>query len=32
MIRTVLHMWYLRLAYFLGADPNRLALLYRPIR
>lgn len=32
IIRTIVQMWYLRLAYFLGADPNRLALTYRPIR
>lgn len=29
VIRTVLLMWSLRLAYFLGADPDRLARLYR---
>jgi rSAM/selenodomain-associated transferase 2 len=28
--RTVALMWRLRLAYFLGADPARLARLYRP--
>lgn len=28
--RTVLLMWRLRLAYFLGADPARLAAQYRP--
>ena len=28
--RTVLLMWRLRLAYFFGADPSRLARLYRP--
>jgi rSAM/selenodomain-associated transferase 2 len=32
MIRTVLLMWYLRLVYFLGADPNRLSRLYRKSR
>jgi rSAM/selenodomain-associated transferase 2 len=32
MIRTVLLMWYLRLVYFFGADPNRLARLYRKSR
>jgi rSAM/selenodomain-associated transferase 2 len=32
MIRTVLLMWYLRLVYFFGADPNRLARLYRRSR
>ncbi|MGQ9646821.1 MAG: TIGR04283 family arsenosugar biosynthesis glycosyltransferase [Thermodesulfobacteriota bacterium] len=32
IIRTILQMWYLRLAYFLGANPNRLALIYGPIR
>jgi rSAM/selenodomain-associated transferase 2 len=29
VIRTVLLMWSLRLVYFLGVDPNRLARLYR---
>ncbi|XSG84454.1 MAG: TIGR04283 family arsenosugar biosynthesis glycosyltransferase [Methylohalobius sp. ZOD2] len=29
VIRTILLMWWLRLRYFLGADPNRLAWLYR---
>lgn len=29
-LRTILLMWYLRLAYFLGADPNRLARFYYP--
>jgi rSAM/selenodomain-associated transferase 2 len=28
VLRTVLLMWRLRLAYFLGADPSRLAALY----
>lgn len=28
ILRTVLKMWALRLAYFFGADPNRLALAY----
>lgn len=28
VIRTIALMWRLRLAYFLGADPNRLALRY----
>ena len=32
IIRTILQMWYLRLAYFLGKDPDQLALIYRPIR
>ncbi|MBM4322510.1 MAG: glycosyltransferase [Deltaproteobacteria bacterium] len=32
VIRTIFHMWYLRLAYFMGADPNHLALMYRPTR
>lgn len=32
IIRTILHMWYLRLSYFFGADPNRLAITYRPTR
>ncbi len=27
--RTILLMWWLRLQYFLGADPNRLARLYQ---
>lgn len=27
---TILHMWHLRLAYALGADPRRLAQLYEP--
>jgi rSAM/selenodomain-associated transferase 2 len=27
--RTILLMWWLRLAYFFGADPRRLAALYR---
>jgi len=27
--RTVLLMWRLRLAYFFGADPRRLAQLYQ---
>lgn len=30
ILRTVLLMWYLRLAYFLGARPEYLARLYRP--
>jgi rSAM/selenodomain-associated transferase 2 len=29
VLRTILLMWRLRLAYFLGADPARLALRYR---
>lgn len=28
VIRTILSMWYLRLAYFLGADPTKLARMY----
>jgi rSAM/selenodomain-associated transferase 2 len=32
ILRTVLLMWYLRLGYFFGADPNRLARLYRRSR
>jgi hypothetical protein len=28
ILRTVLLMWYLRLAYFLGASPDWLARLY----
>jgi hypothetical protein len=28
ILRTILLMWRLRLAYFLGADPNQLARLY----
>lgn len=30
--RTVLLMWWLRLAFFLGADPQRLAQRYRHVR
>lgn len=30
VMRTILLMWRLRLAYALGADPHRLAALYRP--
>ena len=30
VVSTVLHMWRLRLAYFLGTDPERLARRYRP--
>lgn len=29
VIKTVITMWWLRLAYFLGADPRRLAAWYR---
>jgi rSAM/selenodomain-associated transferase 2 len=32
VLRTVLLMWWLRLAYFLGADPARLAAAYRDAR
>jgi rSAM/selenodomain-associated transferase 2 len=32
VLRTVLLMWRLRLAYFLGADPARLAGRYRDVR
>lgn len=32
LARTVLRMWWLRLAYFLGADPQRLAQRYRNAR
>jgi len=32
IVRTVLLMWRLRLAYFLGADPARLAAAYRDAR
>jgi rSAM/selenodomain-associated transferase 2 len=32
VIRTVLLMWRLRLAYFLGADPARLAMRYDAVR
>jgi rSAM/selenodomain-associated transferase 2 len=32
VVRTVLLMWRLRLAYFLGADPARLASVYRDAR
>jgi hypothetical protein len=28
--RTILFMWRLRIAYFLGADPRRLASRYYP--
>jgi rSAM/selenodomain-associated transferase 2 len=28
IVRTIVHMWRLRLCYFLGADPNRLAASY----
>jgi hypothetical protein len=28
VVRTILLMWGLRLAFFLGADPDRLALRY----
>lgn len=32
ILRTVLLMWRLRLSYFLGSDPKRLARLYKPVR
>jgi rSAM/selenodomain-associated transferase 2 len=32
VLRTVLLMWWLRFAYFLGADPARLAATYRDAR
>jgi len=32
MLRTVLLMWYLRLAYFMGANPQSLARLYRRLK
>lgn len=32
VVKTVLLMWYLRLAYFCRADPRRLAKLYRELR
>jgi len=32
ILRTILLMWSLRLAYFLGASPARLAQFYRPHR
>jgi rSAM/selenodomain-associated transferase 2 len=32
VVRTVLHMWRLRFAYFLGADPQALAQRYRNAR
>ncbi len=32
IVRTILQMWYLRSIYFLGANPNRLALSYRQVR
>jgi hypothetical protein len=28
ILRTILLMWRLRLSYFLGADPDRLARIY----
>ncbi|HXW42592.1 MAG TPA: glycosyl transferase, partial [Xanthobacteraceae bacterium] len=31
VIRTIVLMWRLRLAYYLGAEPARLALRYRPV-
>lgn len=31
LVRTMVLMWRLRLAYFLGADPNRLAHRYDPV-
>ncbi len=30
IVRTILHMWWLRLSYFLGADPTSLAKQYYP--
>jgi rSAM/selenodomain-associated transferase 2 len=30
VVVTILHMWRIRLAYFFGADPDRLARAYRP--
>lgn len=32
VLRTIVLMWRLRLAYFLGADPNQLARHYRPTK
>jgi rSAM/selenodomain-associated transferase 2 len=32
VFRTILHMWALRLAYFLGVSPERLAACYAPHR
>jgi len=32
VVKTVILMWYLRLAYFCRADPRRLAKLYRELR
>ena len=32
VLRTIVSMWALRLAYFLGADPARLARRYRDVR
>jgi len=32
LARTILRMWWLRLAYFLGADPSDLARRYRDAR
>ena len=32
ILRTILLMWKLRILYRLGADPDRLASMYRPAR
>jgi rSAM/selenodomain-associated transferase 2 len=32
LVRTIVRMWWLRLAYFLGADPRQLAQRYRNAR
>lgn len=32
IVRTVLQMWYFRLAFFLGASPHRLAAKYQQVR
>jgi rSAM/selenodomain-associated transferase 2 len=32
LVRTIVRMWWLRLAYFLGADPQQLAQRYRDAR
>jgi hypothetical protein len=32
VVRTIVLMWRLRLAYFFGADPARLAARYRDVR
>jgi hypothetical protein len=32
IVRTILLMWHLRFAYWLGADPDKLAARYAPHR